>query len=329
MRTRSVHAFVVLLALVVSVLCAHTLAPAAASAATGPITLGAYADGFAGPGSQLTQFESVLGSKLAIASSFRGWGDVFPDPAQLADASTGHTLLVAWDMGATAATRFSTFTSHAHDAYLGQEAAAARAFGQPLYIRPWAEMNGDWNPFQPTASGSQPAGGTPAQFIAAWRYLVSFFRSHGALNVRWVFNPTTDTYAQTTPVASIWPGSSYVDVLGMDGYNWGTGGIFTWRSFQSIYATQYGRLQALAPTRPVWVCEVGSKEPAENDGAPVDPSHSKSAWYTGMLAYLATTRISAVVLFDTRKERDWRVEADSSTLDLVRNLARNALPAVR
>jgi len=30
------------------------------------------------------------------------------------------------------------------------------------------------------------------------------------------FNPTTDTYAGTTPVTSIWPGAAYVDVLGLD-----------------------------------------------------------------------------------------------------------------
>lgn len=326
---RPAMALLALLAILLAALCAQVLPPVAAQASTPPVTLGAYADGFAGTGTQLTQFESLLGNKVAIASSFRGWGDLFPDSVQQLDADTGHTLLVAWDMGATAATRFTTFTSHAHDAYLAQEAATARAFGSPLYIRPWAEMNGDWTAFQPTASGSRPAGGTPAQFIAAWRYLVSFFRSHGALNVRWVFNPTTDTYAQTTPVASIWPGSSYVDVLGLDGYNWGTGGVFAWKSFQTIYATQYGRLHSLAPTKPVWVCEVGAKEPAENDGAPVDPSHSKASWYTGMLAYLATTKITTVVLFDTRKERDWRIESDSSTLGVVRNLARTASPAIR
>ena len=88
----------------------------------------------------------------------------------------------------------------------------------------------------------------------------------------------TDIYDGTTPVTSIWPGAGYVDVLGLDGYNWGTGGVFAWRSFGAIYAIQYARLVALAPTLPVWVCETGSKEPTENDGAPIDPAHSKAAW---------------------------------------------------
>jgi len=306
-------------------------AGAAGKHATAPVpayALGAYAG--QGTNADLAGFESVLGSKVAIASSFRGWGDIFPDAAQLAASDSGHTLLVAWDLGATADTRFTTFTSGAHDGYLAAEAAAAAAYGKPLYIRPWAEMNGDWVPFQPTASGSAPAGGTPAEFVAAWRYVVTFFRAHGATNVRWVFNPTTDTYAETTPVSAIWPGSAYVDVLGLDGYNWGNGGIFTWRSFSDIYTTQYERLVALDPDLPVWVCEFGSKEPVENDGAPVDRHNSKASWYQGMLSWLSSTgtRVRALVLFNTRKERDWRVESDSAAIKVMKPVAAAAPKSV-
>lgn len=294
---------------------------AAAKVRAPAFAVGAYADGFSGAGSQLTQFESQLGHPVTIASSFRGWGDLFPDPAQTVDAASGHTLLVAWDLGATADTRFATFTAHAHDDYLAQEAATAAAYGKPLYIRPWAEMNGDWVPFQPTSGGDRPAGGTYAEFIAAWRYVVTFFRDHGATNVRWVFNPTTDTYAGTTPVTAIWPGAGYVDVLGLDGYNWGTGGMFNWRSFGNIYASQYARLAALAPTLPVWVCETASKEPTEADGAPIDPSHSKAAWYRDMVTWLAGTHVRALVVFDVRKERDWRIASDPAALSYFATVA--------
>ncbi|MCU1655559.1 MAG: hypothetical protein JWO57_215 [Pseudonocardiales bacterium] len=300
-----------------------TPAPAATFA------LGAYAAGpVTSAGTPLTGLESQLRTSVAVASSFRGWGDLFPDPTQLADSATGHTLLVAWDLGATSATRFSTFTSHQHDSYLTQEAAAAVAYGKPFYIRPWAEMNGDWTAFQPTPAGDRPAGGSYAQFIAAWRYVVTFFRGHGASNVRWVFNPTADTYAGTTPVSSIWPGRAYVDVLGLDGYNWGSGGQFAWRGFSDIFTAQYARLTALDPGLPVWVCETGSKEPLEDDGAPVDPAHSKAAWYQGMGSWLVGKRVRAVVLFDARKERDWRVSSDPAALDVVRRVAAAALKSV-
>lgn len=292
------------------------------------VALGAYASGFPGSGTQLAQFEAQAGNRVAVSSSFRGWGDLFPDSAQLPDSDSGHTLLVAWDLGASAATRFTTFTARKHDAYLAQEAAVAKAYGKALYIRPWAEMNGDWSAFQPTPSGDRPAGGTAAEFIAAWRYLITFFRSHGATNVRWVFNPTTDTYAGTTPITTIWPGKSYVDVLGLDGYNWGTGGVFIWRSFRSIYATQYARIAALDPSLPVWICETGSKEPTADDGAPVDPAHSKADWYRGMISWLTGTRVRAVVLFDAHKERDWRVASDPAAVQVVRGFAATAQKSI-
>ena len=207
--------------------------------------------------------------------------------------------------------------------------AAARQFGATFYVRPWAEMNADWVAFQPTPSGDRPAGGTYAQFMRAWRYVVGFFRSHGASNVRWVFDPTTDTYAETTPVASIWPGARYVDVLGLDGYNWGTGGVLRWRSFADIYRTQYARLTALAPRLPVWVCEFGSKAANENDGAAVDPHHSTAAWYAGMFSWLRGAHaVRALVMFDVRKERDWRVQASPATFQLMQTEARAAARSI-
>ena len=108
-------------------------------------------------------------------------------------------------------------------------------------------MNGDWTSFQPTPAGEKEHGGTPEEFIAAWRYLVTYLRDRGATNLRWVFNPTTDTYEGTTDIRTIYPGDDYVDVLGLDGYNWGNTGLSwgQWRTFEDIYREQYDRLVAL------------------------------------------------------------------------------------
>ena len=292
-------------------------ADAAGSSLGSRVHFGAYAAGFTGAGTQVRQLESQLGARVSIASSFRGPGDLFPTGEEVTDAASGHTLLVSWDMGSTSGDRFTTYTSGGHDAYLRSAAVFARDSNKTIYLRPWAEMNGDWQPFQPTADGSRVAGGTPAEFVAAWRHVVDVFRAVGANNVGWVFNPTADTYAETTPVGSIFPGAGYVDVLGLDGYNWGIGGPGGWRSFETIFAGQYRNLTALATTLPVWVCEVGSKEPTESDGAPVDTSHTKSAWYSAALASTAFPAVQAFVLFDVRKERDWRVASSSRSLRVV------------
>jgi hypothetical protein len=325
---RAIRAVLIGILLTVGLLAGISAAavPATAAVPSG-VALGAYVG--SDSVSDLSAVERSLGARVAIASSFRGWGDLFPDSAQQAQAAAGHSLLVAWDLGATRATRFASFYRHRHDAYLAREAAVARQFGSTFYVRPWAEMNADWVAFQPTRAGERPAGGTYAQFVRAWRYVVAFFRSHGAGNVRWVFNPTTDTYAETTPVARIWPGARYVDVLGLDGYNWGNGAMLRWRSFADIYRTQYARLTALAPRLPVWICEFGSKAAGEDDGAAIDPHHSTGAWYAGMFAWLAKARaVRALVMFDVRKERDWRVQASAATLRLMQSAARAAVRTV-
>jgi beta-mannanase len=265
------------------------------------VALGAYVDGMDTNPALLDQFDQTIGEPTTVASIFRGYGDIFPSTADIALTNGGQrSLLVAWYLDVD---RFTGYTSGAHDAYLTQEADAVKAYNGVVYIRPWAEMNGDWQDFQPTASGSAEFGGTPAQFIAAWQHVVNLFRADGATNVRWVFNPTSDTYAQTTDVATIWPGAAYVDVLGIDGYNWGNGGGLAWTAFTDIFYEQYTRLTALDATAPVWICEFGSKEATMSDGAPVDPNDSKAQWYTDALATTAFPRITTLVAFDADKER--------------------------
>lgn len=270
--------------------------------------LGAYVDGMTQNPEKLPAFERMVGAKTDIASYYYGFGDVFPGPVEreLADGGT-RDILLSWDMGPT---RFTDWSSGRHDDYLDQIAAAARSYPHRVFVRPWPEMTGDWQTFQPTLLGLRPHGGTYAQFIAAWRYVVSYLRKQGADNLRWVFNPDAGTYLGTTPVNLIWPGKEYVDVLGLDGFNWGRDASWgRWQSFSDIFRSQYDKLTALHPTAPVWICEVASKEPRTNDGSPVDRSHNKGDWIRRMFDYRGMPRIKALIWFHTKKERDWRVNS--------------------
>ncbi|MGB9376318.1 MAG: glycosyl hydrolase [Mycobacteriales bacterium] len=80
---------------------------------------------------------------------------------------------------------------------------------------------------EPEASGSASHGG-PADFINAYRRVVTIFREQGAKNVvftwqmtAWAFrtNPSDARYA-----AKWYPGDAYVDSVGADAYNWYTCG---------------------------------------------------------------------------------------------------------
>ena len=290
----------------------HRVAPLAER-----VQFGAFVDGMQADPSALEEFENLIGRDTDIASYYYGYGDIFPGPTEVEFSADGtREVLVSWDMGAT---RFTEWSSGSHDAYLDQIAAAARTYPHLLYVRPWPEMNGDWQEFQPTPSGDRPYGGTYQEFKVAWRYVVTYLRQHGADNLRWVFNPTADTYAETTPVARIWPGSAYVDVLGLDGFNWGDSpNGLRWRTFEDIFAKQYANLVRLSPGLPVWICETASKEPAADDGAPADLRRSKAVWITRMLASRAMPKVAAVIWFHEDKERDWRVNSSPGSLAALR-----------
>lgn len=71
--------------------------------------------------------------------------------------------------------------------------------------------------------------GTAADFIAAWRHVVTIFRNQGVKNVEWTWqmtawafrtNPSSPQYA-----AKWYPGDAWVDNVGADAYNWNTCGV--------------------------------------------------------------------------------------------------------
>ncbi len=279
------------------------------------VLFGSWVAGMVAHPSLLADRERQVGRRFDIASYFYGYGDWFPtDRDRMLSGEGARAILISWDMGPY---RFTDWTSGAHDEYLRIIGGLAARHPYPIYVRPWAEMNGDWQPYQPTRAGDRPHGGTPQEFVAAWRHVVSTVRQAGGTNIRWVFNPYAATYAETTPVPAIWPGRAYVDVLGMDGYNWG-GGPAPWQSFSTIFSGMYRILTGLDPALPVWVCEVGSREPSVDDGAPPLGRRSKSRWVSDMFAQTGFPRLKAIVWFDERKERDWRMHSSPGSLTAFR-----------
>jgi beta-mannanase len=281
------------------------------------VLFGAYVDGMTADPSRLRRFARLVRSPVGVASYYYGYGDVFPGALERRFANRGRReVLISWHLDNAP---YAEWAAGAFDGYLDQIAAAAREYPYDVYVRPWAEMNGDWQPFQPTRAGDKPTGGTYAEFKAAWRHVVTYLRRKGATNLKWVFNPAADVYAETTNVRAIWPGARYVDVLGIDGFNWGQDSSWgRWQSYGEIFRPMYRRLIRLHRTAPVWICEFGSKEPRRNDGSPVDPTRSKGRWLRDALADRTFPRVRAMVYFHARKERDWRVHSSRAALRATR-----------
>jgi len=100
-----------------------------------------------------------------------------------------------------------------YDAYLISYARAVRAYRHSIILGFGHEMNGSWFSWGYTHA-------SPAAFVAAWRHLVTLFRDAGTKNVTWLWtvNIVKNQHGDIPGPAPWWPGKSYVNWVGIDGY---------------------------------------------------------------------------------------------------------------
>jgi hypothetical protein len=297
-----------------------TAESAAASTRRATLAFGVHLPGAPEEGTtSLSQLELALGRRISIVNWYEQWGSD-ESAANLAwlDAvgASGRVPLLTWEpwappagnvptAGVTSdqpAFSLSAIADGRYDTYVSSFARTLAAWGRPVYLRPMHEMNGTWYPWGGTVNGN-----SPEEFRKAWRHLHDLFVQAGATNVRWVFCVNADDVPASNRFERYYPGTPYVDVLAVDGYNWG--GEFPqyggWRTFDAIFHPAYARLAALGP-QPIWITEVAS---ATEGG-------SKAAWIRGMFDVASTARYSrlrALVWFDVDKERDWRATSSAAT----------------
>jgi hypothetical protein len=258
---------------------------------------------FVGTGT-LAGFESTLGRAIAINHTFVGWTDDYT--AMLPALSAGGRIpLVTWEawennVGAP----LTDIIGGTYDAMITARAKAAKTFGKTFFLRWGHEMNGNWYPWSGSSNGANIAATTT--FISAYRHVHDLFVAAGATNVLWIFCPNVDSVPSETwnQWQNYYPGDSYADWIGLDGYNWGTvQSTSTWQSFSTIVGRIYAGLAAKG--KPLIVPETASTELGGD----------KAAWIAAILPSLQTSfpSIKAFVWFQMNKETDWRAESSSAS----------------
>ncbi len=178
-----------------------------------------------------------------------------------------------------------------HDAYIRSWARSLRAYGGPVRLRFAQEMNGNWYPW------GRANGNRPGQFVHAWRHVHDIFAAEHVRNVRWVWSPVARI---AIPIdLTQYPGSAYVDVIGLSGFNGGTVAFgIGWRTFASLFDPALSTLHRFVPSKPIEISEVGSAERGGN----------KAAWITRMFDDLRRhPQVKSIVWFNLRKQTDWRI----------------------
>jgi hypothetical protein len=125
-----------------------------------------------------------------------------------------------------------------------------------IWIRPLHEFNGNWDSWDIFTKGNDPA-----DFIPAWKHIVTLFRERKA-PVRFQLNFNRVNVARPinrTPFKEFYPGDEWVDMAVISCYNRGGTDKYHkfWVSFDDYF--DYPYRQALMMTdRPIGVAEIGS-----------------------------------------------------------------------
>ncbi|HEY2771475.1 MAG TPA: VTT domain-containing protein [Solirubrobacteraceae bacterium] len=271
------------------------------------VALGVNTDG--APTAGLDQFTALAGIKPKIDMWYQGWDAPLLYPSQVrAVASLGVVPMITWDPTFHGkGIPLLDIAEGKLDSYVRTSAEAARAWGQPIYIRFAHEMNLGGEPYGPGHDGN-----TPHMFVSAWRHVESIFKQVGASNVQFVWSPNVDCNGGC-PFTAFYPGDQYVDWVSLDGYNYGNVNGDPWATFQQVFGPSYAILTHMT-SKPVMISETSS---GESGG-------SKAAWIKGIGHTLDSDfkRVRVLVWFQRVKETDWRVNSSASALSAFRDLMR-------
>jgi hypothetical protein len=185
------------------------------------------------------------------------------------------------------------------------EMNAARARGAiPLLTwEPWAWGGGM---VQPAYSLDRIAAGDFDSHITQWGQALASWGY--PLQLRFAHEMNGNWYPWAEGVngnQGLFPGTGYVDIVALDGYNWGTSA--SWSSCISprdLFAPGIVQLRSLAPGVPILIAETASSE----------AGGSKAAWNADLVSYLAAQPdVMGFVWFHLQKEADWRINSSAAS----------------
>jgi hypothetical protein len=184
-------------------------------------------------------------------------------------------------------------------------ASGARGFGSPLIAEFGAEVNGEWFSWNGVWNGggalagygdsAQPDG--PERFRDAYRHIIQIARNEGAYNIIWVFhvNDADVPGEDWNRFENYYPGDEWIDWIGISVYGAQTPLETEWPSFTQLMEEVYPRLEMLAGSKPMVVCEFGV--------AARNPYGDQAEWGEEALTEITSHRWPGLIGFSWWNER--------------------------
>jgi mannan endo-1,4-beta-mannosidase len=243
--------------------------------------IGLYANGAPDSYAGVTAFAAATGVEPDVVLYYSGWLEPFQASFATSAARNGAVPLVQMDPTGIS---LATIASGQYDGYLGTYADAVRAYRHPVILSFGHEMNGGWYSW---GNGHT----SPAVFVAAWRHIVNLFRALGARNVTWMWTVNIIHHPHGVPSPGPWwPGSSYVNWVGIDGYYYSSS-----QTFAPLFGPTIVAVRSLTRD-PILISETG-----------VASAAGQPAKIANLFAGIRLYGLLGFVWFDSIDIEDWRL----------------------
>lgn len=250
----------------------------------------------------ISKFQSLQQRNLDTIMFYIDWSTNFnsiKDSYMNPIYSNGSTAIITWEAWGLSN---QDITDGKKDSYIKNMAQSMKSYNKEIWINLMHEANGNWYDW---AVGDSKVN-TNETYIAAYRHVVNIFRQEGAFNVKFIFCVNSSSCGEGSSFLGHYPGDAYVDMVAMDGYNWGTTQSWgsTWQSFDQIYANCYKTMCQV--DKPILITEMSSTETGGN----------KAQWITDTYKTIRSNypRIKVVSWFGENKETDWRINSSDASL---------------
>lgn len=277
------------------------------------ILVGAYVDDWSGDALRAV---NEKGQPVSIGGLFHNVDEnnTFSRVPEQSDR-TGWLLERSWQQGATPFSNLQVDVSAAeiasgrHDAAINEwldhvDAWLDRGEGRRLTIAPLQEMNGVWTPYGCYVNDGQVVA-EHESYRAAFRRvhdLIATSLDPTKVQISWA--PNNESSAGCGTLTDFYPGSDYVDVVGISAFNFGEapdGGW--WRTPDELIRPAVDMLRNVAADKPFLLAQTGSSEIGGN----------KNAWIVDLFEVVeADPNLVGLIWFDLDKfevgaDMDWEI----------------------
>lgn len=254
----------------------------------------------------IEKFDSYVTSNPDYLAFFVHWGNgggELPKFLKTYAYNKNRTLVIFWESSDYTKNpvdqpgfAYSTILDGEWDEYLSDFAVQLKKYRGEVILVPFSEMNGNWNAWSGTVNGN-----SPEEAVLAYQYVHQFFA--GAENVKFGWAPNSVSVPQTyeNRIEAYYPGDTFVDYVGVDGFNKGT----PWYSFNEIFGPALDVISAYK--KPIIIFSFASAD------GPQKASWMKDAFFTQMPKY---PLLYGWIWFNQDKERNWLIWSDEASLSV-------------